>query len=62
MKGSVTLSADEAKKHCVKFTLSVFSRVDKQEKSGGATMQTVLTLTPQPKDLKNTCSCKTENV
>lgn len=41
MKSLGLPSQDEAKKHCVKLTLSVFSKVDKQEKSGGATMMTV---------------------
>ena len=34
---------DEAKKHCMKMTLSIFARVDKSEKGGGATMGTVTT-------------------
>ena len=35
---------DEAKLHCLKFTLTLFARLDKEEKSGHATLQTVLLL------------------
>ena len=42
MKATISLPPeDEAKKHCTKLTLNVFAKVDKEEKSGQATVRTV---------------------